>query len=375
MSVLAPPKPPVHEDPEALIEEARRRARRRRLAYIAAAVLVIIIAVAVSALMILTRGGGHTATTVPKGFDLVQARGPVVHGRLVQVGAGWGPQMIDVATGAVSRPGSVYDIWWDRKSGLGRFVVRVAGRVKEDVAGPVCPTAESSGIRCFPPEPFDPGSMRRWPVDLAKGVRRGTFHGRNVIWVKTSNPNRTALDARSHRLFASPQYEHDRLIGYVLYERLKAVPAKSVSFLVPDARAFRSMGFPPGGPSVEHTRRSRLRALHVRRKALLWVGLRFRGKRLGSVETGVTGLKGLNGRLLLPRRFVRLRYGHLQLDEYFGKGPNWYEQGPRPGTVASYGSSAALTKNGVIVLASAPYQFTPKLAVELARALRPFAGG
>jgi len=373
MSILSPPKPPpLHEDPEALIEEARRRARRRRLAVAGAAVVVLAI-VGIVLAVVLTRGRG-TSAAVPDGFHLIQARGPVAHGRLEEVGPGWAPQMIDVATGEVSRPGTVYDIWWDRRSGLGRFVVSVAGRVKEDVAGQVCPA--QAGSHCSPPEPFDAVSSRRWPVDsTANGVKRGKLYGRDVIWVRI--PERVALDARTHRLFARPQYLHNQFIGYVLSQRLRDVSAKSVSFLVPDPGAFRATAWPPVGPSAERTKRARLGALSSTfGTAPLWAGPRFRGKTLQSVETGIIGMKGRNGRLLRPVKFVRLRYGPccLELEEYFGKGPYVFKQGPRPGTVASYGSTAALTKNGLLVLASASFQFTPRAAVELARALRPVSG-
>lgn len=66
MSVLAPPKPPVHDDPEALIEETRRRARRRRLAFVAAGVVGL--AIVGTVLSVYSREAATRARPCPQAF-------------------------------------------------------------------------------------------------------------------------------------------------------------------------------------------------------------------------------------------------------------------------------------------------------------------
>src|SRR5512133_3488279 len=98
MSVTAPP-PPRQDELEALIEEARRRARHRRLRNAAMALGLAAIAVGVSAAVVVA-GRGSSASGVPDGFQLVHARGPVSHARILWVSS-WPmkQRMVDARTG------------------------------------------------------------------------------------------------------------------------------------------------------------------------------------------------------------------------------------------------------------------------------------
>jgi hypothetical protein len=178
----APPRPP-QEDLEALIKEARRRARRRRLAFAAATLLAAVVGGGVYAIVAFT--GGGSSTSVPQGFHLVQAKGPVAHARIAQY-LPRRPTVIDLASGRERRVPFVVEEWWDRKSGLDRAKLTIDGRVQGDTVGQSC---QPKPRFCFSlPLPFDLARKGlSWPLDEKRFrvLGSGTFRGREVIWVKS----------------------------------------------------------------------------------------------------------------------------------------------------------------------------------------------
>ena len=232
MSTIAPPRPPPQEDLEALIKEARRRARRRRLIYAAVAALLLATGGGVYAIVALMGGGGSPAS-VPEGFHLVKAKGPVAHARIEQYTRSR-PTVIDLASGTERRVSFVLEEWWDERTGLDRVVLRNEGRVQADVVGQSC---QPKPRFCFPlPPPFDLGRYGlRWPVDEKRFrvLGRGRFRGHDVIWVKSLVSNvgvqkgdRLAYGAVTHELVAKrsafgPTEE--------VYTLLPDLPAASVS--------------------------------------------------------------------------------------------------------------------------------------------------
>ena len=382
MVVVAPPKPPAHhEDLEALIEEARRRARKRRLVIAGAVAAGLALVGGVVAALLLTSGGGSTRA-VPRGFHLVKAQGPVAHGRVQELGKTL-PIVVDERTGKTQRPGLTLDIWWDRKTNLVRAVGSYAGRVAFDLVGSTC--LRGGSTICIPPEVFDASKTAgfAWPLDpkFHRITGRGRIRGHDVIWVTTLNSDgsraprgseRVALDARTHQLVARLEYLRDRAFATTFYSRLSDLPAKKVSFVVPDGGAVRGT-FPPFGGQAQHARRSSLGAIRsTLGVAPQWLGPRFHGKPVRSVEVGTVAMEAQNGHPLRPVKFIRLKYGSLELQEFAAaRGPFYYLQGPQPGQLALDGSGVFVTSHGVLVFMRAPTHFSPKSAIGLAKALRP----
>lgn len=77
--------------------------------------------------------------------------------------------------------------------------------------------------------------------------------------------------------------------------------------------------------------------------------------------------------------FVSFDYGNVKLQEFGSKRPFWYEQGPRPGRIVYDGRRAALTRDGLVLLATLgeePYGPDHRVvALAVANALRPVPGG
>ncbi len=391
MSVLTPPKPPVHEDPEALIEEARRRARRRRLAFVAAVVAGLAIVGTVLA-VVLIRGSG-TGAAVPEGFHLVRARGPVEHTRTAEY-LPFRPTVIDHATGREHRVPYVTEAWWDRKSGLVRAIVSVDGRVGLDGVGQTC---QPKPRVCFPlPLPFDLAAKDlKWPVDpkYFRVAGTGTFHGHRVNWVANkggatvldSPRDRLAYDAATHRLVGSRRFVGPKGRGFwfeSVFTVLRDLPASRVTFVVPVGGVADIHSYPPSPQPDTVQKASSVRAA---RSALgtvpLWLGSSFRGHKLEGVEVGTEGMftEGFSGAVLRRAPFVTFDYGKVKLQEFGSKRPFWYEQGPRPGRIVYDGGRAALTRDGLLLLATLGEAPTGPdhrvVALAVANALRPVPGG
>ena len=132
--------------------------------------------------------------------------------------------------------------------------------------------------------------------------------------------------------------------------------------------------FPPSPQADTESSSSSLRAARDAIGAVpLWLGPRFQGAKLESVEVGTEGMKAQTGATLLPARFVTFDYGTVKLQEFGSDHPFWYEQGPRPGRVViDSGTRAALTRGGVLVVAESEGQFFDAgSALAIVKALRP----
>jgi hypothetical protein len=393
MTVTAPPQTPQpsHDELVALIEEARRRARRRRLMYAAAAVLAVAIAVAASSAIVLTGGGGSTSSAVPAGFHLVQSRGPVAHARIAEYPPQPQPQsIVDVATGRERPAPLVLEVWWDPKSGFERVVGRIDGRVEFDTVGQTCQGAPDSRRRfCLPPTPFVLEKMGfRWPFDPKRVIGRGTLRGHQVIWLQSlvngrsrsprAEGDRVALDVLTHRPVAKRTFVHGRLWYEEVYSVLDDLPGKSVSFVVPDGGAADGRSFPPFPNSLVHAAKSNLRAARdVLGAVPLWLGPRYHGRPLRSVEVGTDGAKAPNGAVLRRATFVRFDYGTVRLQEFGRERPFGFVHGPRPGQIVVDGR-AMLSRDGLLVIAEPLGRFSPidrAAALKLAKALRPAPAG
>jgi hypothetical protein len=385
MSLVAPPRPPVHDDPEALIEEARRRARRRRLA-LAAAALVIVVAGAVVAVVELTRGTG-TATKVPKGFHLVRARGPVRHALLEDLKAGY--QTVDLGTGRARPARLTQEIRWDERSGLSHTVYRLNGRTLGGFARQGC---QGSGSRrfCSPPSPFDLSSKGLgWSFDPHRAQRAGTgtFRGHRVVWLEglvvpeDAKPypsgDQVAYDVVTHQpVGLRTVVRRSRFKGIFSLTAVRVLPdlaAKDVSFVVPDGVA----GLNP--PSLVTTiTGKRMAAAHASLGMTpLWLGRSFRGHRLESVEAGIDA-EQTSRRPVRPARFARFDYGNFTLTEFGKDRPFWNEQDPAAGKIVVGGGTATFARDGLLLEVaptSAEFRLDPKTALALFRALRSVPGG
>jgi hypothetical protein len=385
VTIVAPPQP-SHDELEALIEEARRRTRRRRLFVAAAAGLALALGAGVTAAIVLTGRGGSTTSGVPAGFHLVQARGPVVHAKIVEYPPI--PQtVVDVATGRERSAPLVLEVWWDRRSGFDRVVGRVDGRVEFDTVGQTCQGAPDSPRRfCLPPPPFTLRNMHyRWPVD-SKSVRvvgRGTFRGHRVIWLEglvNGRPHslkdggeRVALDVLTHRPVTKRTFVHGRLWYQEVYSVMRDLPASRVSFVVPDGGAAHN-SFPPFSSLTTHAAKTNLRAARAALGAVpFWLGPRFHGHSFRSVRVGTDTSKAPNGEVLRRAKFVLFDYGTVRLREYGREKPSGFLHGPRPGEIVVDGR-AMLTRDGLFVIAE-PFGRVPPIkraaALVLAKALRP----
>jgi hypothetical protein len=384
--VIAPAQPqqPLPDELEALIEEARRRARRRRLAYLSAGILVLTAGAGIAAGVFLVAGSSRS-TAGPRGYHLVQARGPVSHA-LIERHLTNRPTVIDLASGR-ERPAVVsLEVWWDRRSGLERVVARNDGRAQFDVVGQSCQPAAAgpSGRFCVPPTPFE---LRQQgfilPVDnRARVVSRGRVGGHGVVWLEglvLNQPNapgepsgdRVALDAVTHEPVEHRQSGRGRILSDERFTVLPDLPASRVSFAVPEGGATWG-SFPPDSEALT---RVDAKGLSAARDALgsppLWLGREFGGRRLRSVEVGTVGVKARTGAMLRPARFVRFDYGIVSIQEFGRQRPYYYEQGPKPGTlVIERGSGPVLQRDGLLVMVQSTQGVDGRGALTIARALR-----
>jgi hypothetical protein len=385
--VEAPPQPqPSQDELEALIEEAHRRARRRRLMTVAAAAAVLVVGAAVFGAVALTRGGSGNDVAVPAGYHVVQARGPVAHATITE----YPPtrsRVVDLATGNGRSAPLVLEVWWDRRSGFDRVVGRVDGRVQFDTVGQTCQGPDVPRRFCLPPPPFVLENMHyRWPIDhkAVRVVGRGTVRGHDAIWLEglvSGKPNppssggeRVAIDSVTHRPLAKRTFNRGRLWYEEAYSVLSDLPGKRVSFVVPDGGAARN-SFPPG----PNTRSSSHKATPAAaRSALgptaLWLGERYRGHRLRSVDVGTEVAKAPDGSVLQRTKFVRFDYGTVRLREYGRVKPFGFVHGPRPGRIfVDY--NIMLSRDGLLVIGELqPLPIGTSAALALARALRPVPG-
>ena len=384
--VETPPRPqPSQDELEALIEEARRRARRRRL--IAAAVVLAVISAGALALVLVDRGGKSAEPAVPTGFHLVHARGPVSHATITEYPLP--PQrLVDVATGRERLAPLVLDVWWDAKSGFDRVVGRIGGRVEFDVVGQTCQGPSGApGRFCLPPPPFVLRNMHyRLPVDrkAVRVVGKGMYRGHEVVWLEglvNGRPNpraagyeSVAVDVATRKPVGKRSFAKGRTFYEEAYSVLGDLPAKDVTFVVPDGGAARN-SFPPFPSGTSHFRTVDLRrARAVLGIVPLWLGPRFAGHALKSVALGSDDAVAPNGIDQLRRAtFVRFDYGVVSFREFGRVRPFGLVDGPARGRIM-VGDGVELNRNGLLVMAEFPGQASPierSAALEFAKALRP----
>jgi hypothetical protein len=384
MSAIATPS----FDP--LIEEARVRARRRRLAYLVAA-FAAIVAVAVWGLLAVT--GGGSSAKAPPGFTIVKPRGPVAHAVLHYDTSTW--RTTDVGTGQDRPARTVEEIWYDRKSGLWRDLFRIDGRVKSDLSGRC--RASSERLPCGSDYPLSYLRPYPWPPVRSGYVEagRGSFHGRDVIWLEPLGGLRTpsnlgvsrfGLDPQTHRMVVAQSFSGGRLWGSLFISQKRDLGAARFRFLVPTQRPV------PVNPNANNDPWDGLvhayglpAARHALGRPPLWLGPQFRGLALRSVTSGVYLQRPGDGRRSRPMPFVRFYYGEdvdrrpiISIEELGANRPYFEKQGPRAGSVERVATtSGRLTREGLLlrIQTGLRFQLTPKNAVALARGLRPLPGG
>jgi hypothetical protein len=393
MVVEAPPRPPEHhEDPEALIEEARRRTRRRRLVYAAAAALALAVAGILFAIVELM--GGTSATGLPPGFHAVRARGQVQHLRVEWRTRPSSEQTVQLSNGQASPTTLSHEVWYDEGTHLYRVVGRLDSRVLFDLVGKASCYPISGGKRfCIPPGPLaEFKGAPRWPLNpkQARETGTGTFRGRSVIWVESlangrpvtvNGLERWGLDARTHEALVRREVAKvprgGRFQQDEAFTRLKDLPAKSVTFAVPDAVPS-DHAFPPHFQPASESRTSSLGAAgKTLGTAPLWLGRSFRGQRLLRVETGTEGMRAKAGKVLERAPFVSFDYGIVKLREFGAKRSFTQLQGPPSGRMFLSYSDASVTRGDLLVLVRGgdrSVRLDRALALALAKALQPLPG-
>jgi hypothetical protein len=384
-TIVEVPSEPSHDELEALIEEARRRARRRRLLIGGAVGAALLLAGLAAGLVLVLRGGA--GTSVPRGYHLVRARGPVSHVVLETITPVLG-QTVDLATGREHPARETDEVWWDPRSGLTRTVVRYDGRVYRDFVEQRCQRSGKART-CLPPEPFNVDSRGLgWPpkANFARVARTGTFRGHRVVWVeglvqpgqgKRPYPSgsQVAYDAVTHQRLALKEFVGSlRKRPAIWLRALRPLPnldPKQVSFVVPDGGADLN---PPGLDDQVRTP-----GLDAARQAVgttpLWLGRSFRGHKLRSVLSGDEAERYESGRRLRPAGFAWFRYQGFALQEFRQPRPYGF-QGPAEG-MALLDGRATLFHSGflVIVQPSGPkLRADRSFAQAVAKALRPVDG-
>jgi hypothetical protein len=372
-------------DLKALIEEAKRRARQRRLAYAAAIVALSAGGIASG----LALSGEPAKPYAPPGFTVVKARGRVAHA-LIESSTN---VRITNLTGQDRPAKMAQEIWYDARGGLWRAVVRVDGRVRSDRAG-VCPVSPKE-LSCGSAQPLS----YLGPFSSMAAYRRtgmGTFRGVPVVWLEPklfgARPSQVlsqiGLDARTHRLVVQRDIlRGGRLLDETTFTQRWTLPAGSVSFLV---RKKAAGEIPQDGLYEPLTGHLLAYGFPAARRALgttpLWLGPRFGGYVLRSVQTGTYPVGTTKTGALRRAPFVRFYYGtrvdedyRFSIEEFGSTRPYFFKQGPRPGQIERdvYGlSMVRLTRGGLLVRVFVTnHPPTRAYAIALAKALRPLPPG
>lgn len=376
---------PRGADLNALIDEARRRAWRRR-----AALAVAILALAALGIgsFALTRGSDPTVPA-PPGFTALKARGPVAHALIESVSS----VRLTSLSGQDRLANTTEEVWYDARGGLWRVVVRVDGRVRSDRAG-VCDVS-SKELPCDASPLLD--YFRPFESSAYDVTGKGTFRGVPVVWLEqkenTVPPDQITqqigIDARAHTLVVQRYFSAGRRVGdETVFSIQPTLSGKRVSFLVReharhDVPDFRGEPF---------TGSLRAYGLGAARAALgstpLWLGPRFHGYVLRSVQTGTYPFGTTKTGALRKAPFIRFAYGDevdehywVTLEEFGSIRPYFYKQGPRPGTIERDVQGQwmiRLTRGGLLLrIMWDPMHFsmTRANAVALARSLRTLPPG
>ena len=394
-TIVETPREPSHDELEALIEEARRRARRRRLLIGGVAVGALLLAGLVTGLVLVL--GGGTSTAVPRGFHVVQARGPVQHALLETLPSG--VTTVDLSTGQSRPTRGTVEIWWDPRLGLAREEYRQDGRLLGSFPRQNC-IGSGPGRFCVPESPFDLQQKRLgWPpqAGFARRIGEGRFRGHRVEWLEGLvrangrlylSGDQVAYDMLTRRPVALRTIGRDPAPGHgpALNKRYKGkvfsltaltmlpdLPAKDVSFVVPKHGVWRN---PPSAATTITGQR-----IPAARKALgttpLWLGRTFEGHRLQSVVAGIESEQAPNVGLLRPSRFARFDYGTFAIHEFGQDRPFWREQEPAKGSLLFSTSQVILARDGVLVNVEpvgVRFKIDRATALALSRALRPVDG-
>jgi hypothetical protein len=373
----------------AVIEKARRRARRRRVTWALAAFAL---AAAGIALGLTLTGGSATRAAVPPGFAVVKARGRVAHA-VIQFGSG---VRITRLTGQDRPVKTIEEVWYDARGGLWRDVLRIDGRVRSDRAGTCAVSPKEPPCGAGPPlsylRPFD------WPPAKVgfRAAGTGTFHGRPVVWLERRDRLRSpprqvteqvGLDPRTHTLVVARYFAGGRPVGgeTAISDRT-SLPPGSFSFLIRKGAA----GGSPESLREPFTGLILAYGLPATRRALgrnpLWLGPRFHGYLLRSVQTGTYPFGTTKTGALRRAPFVRFYYGTpvdenyvFSVEEFGSIRPYFYKQGPREGSIERDGTSIArMTSDGLLLRVawgSPQFQLTRANVLAVARALRPLPPG
>lgn len=373
----------------ALIEEARRRARQRRVALAAALVLA---GVGIAAGLTLT-GGSTTRVDAPPGFIVVKAKGQVARAVIQYTRS----VRITSLSGSERPAKMTEEVWYDERGGLWRDVIRVDGRVRSDRAG-TCPAAGKEEPPCGAAVQLGdlkPVKLPR-PGDYLHVAGRGEFHGRPVIWLEGKSPTRRnevkpqlGLDAKTHTLVVQRYFARDghQVGDETVISQQPSLPAGSVSFVLRKHAA----PAPPG--SFERITGHLLGyGLSPARSALgrkpLWLGRRFQGYPLRSVQSGTYPFGTTKTGALHRAPYVQFSYGGsstadyaFTIEEFGSVRPYFYKQGPPEGSIERdvYGwSMVRMTRDGLlfrIFLGGTSFRLTRANSLALARALRPLPPG
>ena len=301
---------------------------------------------------------------------------------------------MDLATGKGRPVRTTSAIWYDGGGNVNRVVTRADGQVQHDDAF-VCPRSA--------PRPCVQGAFafaNYWPLDRSRYTRQpgiGIFHGRPVIWIAprqaggfaapSSFGERIGLDPRTHEPVADRMYENGKIASEALVlERKPDIAAGEYAFVVsnPTRGVFRTEPDPRAVREGEQP--YALRARRALGQRPLWLGERFRGRRLEAVTIGST-FDPPTGVSPKAATYVSYDYGNVGISEFNARDLHGAVETSLPGhmtlgipdTLANPSSSpsvvAELSRNGVFVIASKSqhgnYVLDRAGALRLARALRP----
>jgi hypothetical protein len=380
----------------ALIAEARRRGRRRRNFVLASiGLLALLLGGGIWARLELTGGGGGAAAVhAPPGFHVVQSQGPVAR-RILQTWTFSQPVSVDLVTGAERPVRTTSAIWYDGRGNVNRVVTRADGQVQHDDAF-TCPRSA--------PRPCVQGSFsfkRYWPLEMSRYTRQpgiGIFHGRPVIWIAPREAGGFAappnvgewigLDPRTHEPIADRMYLNDKISSEALVlERKPDIAAGDYAFVVQNpTNSAPTERNPTPELSARGSNPHALQARLALGQRPLWLGERFRGRRLEAVTIATTYAPP-TGNLPNAATYVFYDYGNVAISEFDARDLQGARgaalpgrmtlQGPDTLTSPSSTSSvvAELNRDGLLVGVSASQHGTYVLdragALRVARALRP----
>ena len=377
----------------ALIAEARRRGRRRNLVLALIGLFALLVGGAIWATLELTGGsGGAAGVHAPAGFHVVRSEGPVAR-RVLETWAFSQPVSVDLATGTGRPVRTTSAIWYDGHGNVNRVVTRADGQVQHDDAF-ACPRST--------PRPCVQGAFsfgKYWPLNTSRYTRQpgiGTIHGRPVIWIAprqgggfAAPPNfgeRIGLDPRTHEPVADRMYENGRIASEALVlERKPDIAAGDFAFVVPNPTS-PSRG-PVQNPTAQLSARGSnpygLRARLALGERPLWLGERFRGRRLQAVAIAST-FSPPSGISPKAATYVFYDYGNVAITEFNAREGRGASLPGRmtlqmPDTLANPSATpsvgAELSRDGVFVSVfksqHGNYVLDRAGALRVARALRP----